>query len=284
MENPFWLALTAPQPAYLLRIGAFAAAFAGLFVAVDRLVSAAASGSALQVVSSPRGGAKHGAKTSARSGLSAATNVCSAVHALVTAVGAVWTVWQLWMGDPSGLAPMVWQWVLAFSQGYFIADAGLYGTRREAWVLIHHGWMIVAHHPIGEPLVGCRLMGAGDCSLAIWLSATGYWAEISTIFLVIRWFQIRFLRKHSVWYTINSVCLLVTYPLMRIPTALAILVFSLWPRSAEYERQGLSSLVTFTTVTYIVMALMSSFYFYTLVSRGLLRALVFAPAGSSKEQ
>merc|ERR1712087_212848 len=145
------------------------------------------------------------------------------------------------------------------------------------------GWMVIAHHPIGEPTVGCRLMGCGDCSLAVWLSATGYWAEISTVFLCIRQFQHKLLRKHSVWYTINSALLLLTYPTARVLGAALILGGSLWPRREEYQKQGLGSLVTFTTVTYVAMALMSTYYFWTLVSRGLSRALFYTP-DAAKDQ
>lgn len=283
MENPYWLVIASPEPTYLASIAASAAFFAVLFVAVDRAVSSDASGGAFKALSSPRAGTASGKSASARSGLTAATTACSMLHAAVTSAVAVRVVMLLLAGDPGGLAANMWHWALVCSQGYFIADALLYGTRRETWVLVHHAWMIVAHHPIGELRRGCILMGCGDCNRAVWLSATGYWAEISTLFLNIRWIQHRWLRKHSILYTINSMCLLVSYPVSRVVAAAAILMGSLWPHWAEYNKEGLGNLVVFTTVTYIAMALMSSYYFYTLVSKGLARALVFAPE-ASKEQ
>ncbi|CAE8611047.1 unnamed protein product [Polarella glacialis] len=94
--------------------------------------------------------------------------------------------------------------------------------------------MTLAHHPIGALSRGCMLMGCGDCTLAVWLSATGYLSEISTVFLNIRWFQHRWLRQHSIWYTINMILVLVTYPLARVIIPVPfILAGSLWPRWAE---------------------------------------------------
>lgn len=271
MENPYWLAVTAPQTAYLGRIAAFTACFAVLFLRTDSQVSIAGKNSALHGLSSPR------RSQPGRSGLTAATNVCALVHSVGTSLAAVWVTLCLATGDPMGWAAPVWQWALAFSQGYFLADAALYGTRREAWVLIHHGWMIIAHHPIGESLHGCVLMGCGDCNRAVWLSATGYWAEISTVFLNIRWFQHRWLGEQCIWYTLNSALLLVSYPAARIVAVPFIISRSLWPYRDAYRREGLDSLVVFTTVTYFAMLLMSSYYYYTLVSRGLRRVLVLSP-------
>mmetsp|Transcript_123422 Transcript_123422/g.384126 ORF Transcript_123422/g.384126 Transcript_123422/m.384126 type:complete len:282 (+) Transcript_123422:106-951(+) len=276
-DNPYWLALTAPQPAYLARIAGFTALFAAAFVAVDRQVSTARAGDTLEGLSSPR------RPPPGRSGLTAATNVIATAHALVTSGAAMWVVLCQAYGDPFGWAVSVWQWALAFSQGYFLADAALYGTRREAWVLVHHGWMIIAHHPIGEPLHGCALMGCGDCGRAVWLSATGYWAEISTVFLNIRWFQLRWYERHDFWYLLNSACLLVTYPLMRVVAVPFILSGSLWPYGEEYRQRGLGSLVTSTTVTYSAMVLMSSYYYYTLVSKGLSRVLFFRPEARKRD-
>mmetsp|Transcript_47126 Transcript_47126/g.113035 ORF Transcript_47126/g.113035 Transcript_47126/m.113035 type:complete len:282 (-) Transcript_47126:43-888(-) len=276
-DNPYWLAVAAPQPAYLARIASFTVLFAAAFVVVDRKVSSAMTGNPLSGLSSPR------RPPPGRSGLTAATNVIATVHALVTSGAAIWVVLSLLWGDASGSAVLVWQWALAFSQGYFLADAALYGTRRESWVIVHHLWMVLAHHPIGEPLHGCRLMGCGDCGRAVWLSATGYWAEISTVFLNIRWFQHRWFTSHSVWYTINSACLLVSYPLARVVAVPIILSGSLWPYWEEYRQRGLGSLVTFTTMTYTAMVLMSSFYYFTLVSKGLSRVLVFRPEATKRE-
>lgn len=294
MENPYWLAFSSPNPAYVAEIGAWSAGFAVLFVATDRLVARSANSPGgserLVALSSPRpvapstpseGAASTGGE---RSGLQAATTVCSLVHAVGTTYAAARACWLLARGDPQGLAPPLWQAALAFSQGYFVADGLLYGTRREAWVLIHHSWMIIAHHPIGEPLRCCQLMGAGDCNRAIWLSATGYAAELSTIFLNIRIFQHKWLRKHSAWYSVNSALLLVTYPLTRVVAAPAIIFGSLWPHWGEYTRQGLGSLATFTTVTYTALGLMSAFYFYSLVSKGLRRALVFTPSADGDKE
>lgn len=277
LENPYWLALVAPNPAYLARIAGFAALFAAAFVTVDRQVSSAATGTPLEGLSSPR------RPPPGRSGLTAATNVCAIAHALVTSGAAIWVVLCQALGDPRGSAVNVWQWALAFSQGYFIADAALYGTRRESWVLVHHAWMTIAHHPIGEPLRGCALMGCGDCGRAIWLSATGYWAEISTVFLNLRWFLHRRLEGHSVWYTINSACLLVTYPTARIVAVPFILGGSLWPYWEEYRQRGIGGLATFTTVTYSAMVLMSSYYYVTLVSKGFRKVLFFRQDSEKKD-
>lgn len=280
MENPYWLALVAPQPAYLARIGAFTAGFGALFLAVERAVSSCGTSGSLHEVSSPRNsspGSKPG-----RSGVTAASNVCAIVHSSVTSSVAVWVTLRLALGGQSEAAVWAWHWALAFSQGYFIADAALYGTRRETWVIIHHLWMAVAHHPIGEPLRLCALMGCGDCTRAVWLSATGYWAEISTVSLNVRWFHHRLLRKSSAWYTANSAILLITYPAARMLAVPFILGSSLWPFWDEYRRQGLGSLVTFTTVTYLAMSLMSSYYYYTLIRRGLGRVLAYTP-DSDKE-
>lgn len=271
MDNPYWLAIIAPQPAYLVRIALFVALFTGTFLTVDWKVASSSAGTSLQGLSSPR------QRTPGRSGLQAATTVCSSIHALGTSIAAIWVVAAQAAGDTSGFAVPLWQWALAFSQGYFLADAALYGVRRESWVVLHHGWMVLAHHPIGEPAHGCRLMGCGDCSRAVWLSATGYLAEVSTVFLSVRWFQHRWLRKHSAWYTVNSVCLLVTYAAGRLVTVPLILGGSLWPYRAEYSQAGLHSLVVFTSVTYTAMLLMSAFFLYTLVCKGLRRVLVFTP-------
>merc|ERR1711972_1224861 len=115
------------------------------------------------------------------------------------------------------------------------------------------------------------------------LSATGYAAEISTLFLNVRKFQHAWMRKHSFWYSLNSGLLLLTYPTTRVGGAAAILAGSLWPHWAEYKSKGLGSLVVFTSVTYIALALMSTFFTYTLVKKGIKRALVFKPV-EGKEQ
>lgn len=283
MENPYWLAVSAPEPRYLTTIAVWSALWAALFLAVDWTVSRGGRRKTpfLEAMSSPRPGATTPAgedgRGEERSGLTAATTVCSTVHAAGTSFAAVRTVLLLMDGDQSGLAPPLWQAALAFSQGYFVADALLYGTRRESWVLIHHTWMIIAHHPIGEPSRGCMLMGCGSCARAIWLSATGYGAEISTIFLNIRKFQHWWLQEHSTWYTVNSVLLLVTYPTSRVLAAGAIIWGSLLPHWPEYQRNNLGGLITFTVVTYCMLALMSAFYTYSLISKGLTRALFFTP-------
>lgn len=275
MENPYLLALTSPNHGYLRRIGCFAAAFAFLFFIVERMVKTADDGCFLAAVSSPKSRQK--GRKALRDGLGAATTACSIFHAFCVSIGACWTTWTLAHGDPLGLAQPVWQWCLTFSQGYFLADALMYGTRREYWVLLHHLWMIIAHHPVGDPKTGCINMGLGDCGFAVWLSCTGYLAEISTILLGFRWVQIKVLRESSIWYTINSAVLLFFYPLTRI-IAPAIIVFGyLWPKAPDYEKTGLSSLVTFTTVTYAVLALMSSYHLSSLLNGGLSRALFFSP-------
>lgn len=290
MENPYWLSLVEPRPEYLKTIAGWALGFGGVFVTVDLIVSRGASTSkgtnnALKAVSSPRPGTAAGDGRPKRSGLSAATTICSTLHALVTSVNAVRSCLMLTAGDTAldDAAVKLWQSTLAFSQGYFVADALLYGTRRETWNLLHHGWMILAHHPIGEPLKGCMLMGCGDCRRAIWLSATGYGAEISTLFLNIRKFQIWLLRKHSIWYTVNSALLLITYPITRVVASGAILWFSLWPHMPEYQRQGLGGLVTFTTVTYSALTLMSAYFYCTLLSKGIGRALVLKSSADKEK-
>jgi len=280
MENPYGLSLTAPSLPYLARIGIFSAGFALINVSFAKSVAGADAGGAMEALSSPRQGKSAG--KNARSGLTAATTVCSLLHSFVTSAAAVWVVFALALGGDKDLAISIWQWALAFSQGYFVVDALVYGTQRESWVLVHHSWMVIAHHPIGEPTRLCSLMGAGDCSVAVWLSATGYFAEISTVFLCLRFFQIKWMTEHNIWYTINSACLLATYPTMRVGGAIAILVGSLWPRWEEYSRNGLGSLVVFTTVTYVAMAAMSSFYTFVLLRKGVRHALMFSPA--SKEQ
>jgi len=270
MENPYWLALTAPNPSYVGRIAGFTAFFATSFLILERLTSRSSPRGLLHGLSSPRGGRSAPPE---RSGLQAATNINSLIHCTGTACASVWTCLQLLRGDPGGLAAPVWRWALAFSQGYFIADALLYGTRREHWVLVHHGWMVIAHHPIGEPLRLCQMMGCGDANVAVWLSATGYLAEISTVFLNIRWFHHKLLKKHCLWYTINSALLLLTYPIARVAAVPFILGGSLWPRWGMYSERGLGGLVVFTTVTYTAMSLMSAYYTYTLFAKGLSRAL-----------
>ncbi|CAE8612513.1 unnamed protein product [Polarella glacialis] len=281
MENPYWLALANPELGYLTRIAAFTALFAGLSKAVEWVVASARPeggvSSALAALSDP---SKEG---KARSGAQAASTVLSMVHALGTSAASIWTVQALLRGgaaaDPEAVARL-WSWALAYSQGYFIAD-GIYNAlseHGETWVLWHHAWMTLAHHPIGALSRGCMLMGCGDCSLAVWLSATGYLSEISTVFLNIRWFQHRWLRQHSIWYTINMILVLVTYPLARVIIPVPfILAGSLWPRWAEYQKQGLGSLVVFTSVTYSALTLMSMYFLYTLVNRGLHRALTLRP-------
>lgn len=280
LENPYWLALTSPNPSYIGRIAGFTALFATSFLILDRLTSRSSANQLLHGLSSPRGGRS---RPPERSGLQAATNILSLVHSTGTAIGSVWTVIQLLRGDPGGWAAPVWQWVLAFSQGYFFSDALLYGTRREHWVLVHHGWMIIAHHPIGEPLRLCSMMGCGDANLAVWLSATGYTAEVSTVFLNTRWFHHKLLKKHCLWYTINSALLLLTYPTARVLAVPFILGGSLWPRWGMYSEHGLGGLVVFTSVTYAAMSAMSAYYTYTLLAKGLNRALYLDKEEKDKE-
>lgn len=261
MENPYWLSLVSPEPTYWRRIIIFAGLFFGFFKVVDGLVRRAAAdpsrSKALAALATTDGPG---------CGLAAATCACSSLHAVVTASAAVWSVAVLGLsGDPDGSVARLWSWTLAFSQGYFFADGVLFGLspHGETWVAVHHVWMTVAHNPIGELSRGCALMGCGLCSRAVWLSAVGYLAEISTLFLNIRWFQHRWMTKHSTWYTLNSICLLVTYPLTRIVLVIVLLGTSLWPFWSQYRENGISSLVVFTTATYAALMLMSVLLFHT---------------------
>eukprot|EP00933_Yihiella_yeosuensis_P065740 TRINITY_DN6970_c0_g1_i1.p1 TRINITY_DN6970_c0_g1~~TRINITY_DN6970_c0_g1_i1.p1 ORF type:complete len:318 (+),score=28.42 TRINITY_DN6970_c0_g1_i1:88-954(+) len=288
MENPYWLSLTSPNPSYVCRIGMFAAIFGVCSKTVELLVKSANAekgsfSAALAALSNPL---KNG---EGRSGKEAATCICSTIHALGTSAASIWAVLalQFWSrGDPDGSIASLWSWALAFSQGYFIADGIIYGldsVEGETWVSVHHAWMTLAHHPIGELTRCCRLMGVGDASRAVWLSSTGYWSEISTVFLNIRWLQHRWLKKHSFWYSLNSAALLVTYPAVRVVGIPIMLYTSLFPHWTEYQKSGLGSLAVFTTVTYSALVLMSTYFFSTLIGRGLNRALTFTPRTAKKD-
>lgn len=288
MENPYWLALTSPEPGYVFRIALFTGLFAGVSKLVERVVARAKQDAgqlqaALASLSEPRKSGREG-----RSGSNAASTTISSIHAVGTSLSAVWVVLalQFWArGDPDGSISRLWSWTLAFSQGYFIADGLCFGLDENGatWVLIHHAWMTIAHHPIGELTRGCALMGLGDCSRAVWLSSVGYLSEVSTVFLNIRWLQHQWLQEHNIWYSVNSSIILLTYPSARVLAVPCLLAGSLWPHWQRYRQNGLGSLVIFTSVTYSALMLMSSYFFYTLVRRGLSRALTFQPSSDKKE-
>lgn len=285
MENPYWRSLVLPDPTYWFRITAFAVFFAALSEITNRVVRHAAADSSRSEEAFAALATLRADGTS--SGALAGGTAISMIHSLVTSAVAVWAAISLsWSDDTDGHVAALWSWTLAFSQGYFIADGVLYGFSRdgELWVIIHHAWMAVAHHPIGELSKGCTLMGAGSCSRAVWFSAVGYFAEISTIFLNIRWYQHKRLKRNSAWYTLNSACLLITYPLTRVLIIIVLLTSSVWPAWSEYRQKGLAGLIIFTTVTYVALMLMSSYHFYTLISRGLGRALTFTPASFEKQK
>mmetsp|Transcript_31005 Transcript_31005/g.70942 ORF Transcript_31005/g.70942 Transcript_31005/m.70942 type:complete len:262 (+) Transcript_31005:20-805(+) len=166
---------------------------------------------------------------------------------------------------------------IPLSAGYLITDTVFYCfAKRDLPMVVHHMVMLIAHWCVGS-VHASTIGGAGDPVWAVKVSAAGYLSELPNPSLNVRWFMTKMLTKHSVFFTINNMYLLITW----IGTRLVFMPFLVYthvvPRYEDYAKvDGIHAYYTCIFFHFVII-LMSLHWLVQLLKGGLQPLLVFDP-------